>query len=99
MLSEDFIDSVCPAPQLLFNDRQFLADSTYQNLSFSRTSHRRFTDPGQKSVTEFALQTMQVVNMRLSDASAPLYQAIKKSISQFEVLCRRMVELVSWIIF
>lgn len=99
MLSEDFLDSVCPStPQLLFNDRQqpaYLSDSRYQNLSFSRTSHRRFTDPGQKPVAELALQTMQVVNLRISNASTPIFNAIKKSIARFETLCHRMVELVS----
>lgn len=95
MLSEDFMDSVCPGPQLLFNDRQpaFLSDAGYQNLSFSRTSHRRFTDPGQKPMTEIAFQTMQLINLRLSTASHLIYAAIKKSVSRFETLCHRMVEL------
>jgi hypothetical protein len=100
MLSEDFMDSVCPAAQLLFNDRQpaLLPDAGYQNLSFSRTSHRRFTDPGQKPVAEIAFQTMQVINLRLSSASQAIYNAIKKSVSRFETLCHRMVELVSLIL-
>ncbi|KAM3586537.1 hypothetical protein VKS41_001609 [Umbelopsis sp. WA50703] len=91
MLSEDFLDSVCPSS--LFNGRPFLPDSGYQNLSFSRSSHRRFTDPGQKPVAELAFQTMQVVNLRVSNAPTHIYNAIKKSVSRFEVLCRRMVEL------
>lgn len=93
MLSENFLDSVCPSP--LFNGRQFLPDSGYQNLSFSRSSQRRFTDPGQKPVAELAFQTMQVVNLRVSNAPTHIYNVIKKSVSRFEVLCRRMVELVS----
>jgi hypothetical protein len=50
-------------------------------------------------MTEIAFQTMQLINLRLSSASHPIYTAIKKSVSRFETLCHRMVELVSIFFF
>lgn len=59
----------------------------------SSLPRRRSTDPG-GSYDERAWQC-QIVNMRMTGVSRELFLAIKQTVSGFEAVCGRMMQLVS----
>ncbi|CAO3643700.1 unnamed protein product [Cunninghamella blakesleeana] len=69
--------------------------STTSSPSLRDPSQRRLTDPGQKSYlpTYYPSQDVRPINIKIIGASSDIYYSLKHTVSVYESLCQKMVDL------